>query len=158
MSALAHNDIDLWKKSKQETKKLADKIINRIDEIIKYIHKISKIKIYTWYFYGAGEGSIGEIKINDTYVSVEKEFNNNRSEYLISYKKSTIDIVESFPVEWLYDDSYKKIIEDGRKSYLEKEKSKELKRKENNKNKEQKLKKVKSKLTKEELRLLGIKI
>lgn len=153
--------VEQWKTVSQQAGVFEDQIVNRIDYIVKTIFKTFDQKLEYWYFYGAGEGEVGTLRINDDYFSVITELGRNRnrdydSQQMVILLKdgSEWGFDGSYPTRWLFEDFEKELI-DGKKKFEEKEIARKLKQKEISAAKEQEdeslIEAAKKKLSKKEL-------
>lgn len=62
---IKQKDITKWQAAKRHLADAEEKIINRIDEVIRIICDHYGVKLETWYFYDAPEGGMGTLYIND---------------------------------------------------------------------------------------------
>ena len=138
-----------------------NRITDRIDSIIKYIYKSVHKTLHSWYFDGAEEGCIGP-----AYEAIRFAFpdglidgivyDENFSCEIIDSDGDVIDLADSIPVRWLWDD-YEVEITNG--IVLNKKRNEAVKEKRASAGKKKKdaVAQAKSKLTKDEQKLLGIK-
>lgn len=148
------------KKLNKEISDLNEMIINRIHYIISFLFETFSEKKGSWWFDGAEEGEVGDFWKN--YYGYEIAF---RTDIFVNDIK-IIDKNGNFwscggwiPDRWLFEDFENEIIE-GKKLLEEqnaKKKTDELQLKEQNELEKQKLiTSAKSKLTKQEIKALGL--
>lgn len=152
-----------WEKASNEAGKLEDKIVSRIDYIVKLIFKTFNQKLETWYFYGAEEGEMGDLSraIDSDRVSFIFDLKRHTSFYdanILLKDGSEYNFEEGeFPTRWLYEEFETELI-DGKKQYDLAQEVIKSKVKEKALQKKIKMaaltKSLKSKLTKEELALI----
>lgn len=150
--------INKTKKLNEEISDLNEIIIDRVDYIITFLFEIfSKKKGYSWWFDGAGEHEVGNFWSN--YYAGEIEFCTD-----ISF--SEMEIIDkngdlwacggSFPDRWLFEDFENEILEG--KRLLEEKNAEKVLEKQNESEKQKLIDSAKKKLSKEELKALGIKL
>lgn len=155
-----------WEKLSRETSKLESQIEKRIDYIVRTVYKTFNNKLSTWYFYGAGEGEMGNMKLaidkDSFYIIVELERDRdgryNSKEMVILLKDgSEWELEGEYPARWLFEDFEEELIQ-GKKKFEEKLEEKAKKKKEHALAQKQKklalAESAKAKLTKEELKAL----
>lgn len=150
-----------WKTVSLQAGALEDKIVDRIDYIIKTIFKTFDQKLEYWYFYGAGEGEVGRLRIDGDSFSVITELARNRngdynSQQMVILLKdgSEWGFDGEYPTRWLFEE-FEKELTDGKKKFEEQEIARKLKQKELSVAKNQKdqslIESAKKKLSKKEL-------
>jgi hypothetical protein len=142
-------------KLKTELSVLEDKITDRIDYIVKYCFG----KIDTWYFEGAQEGSNGDLWENIKYKEVEgiiissgERFpeRTKRDLIIINADGGEINLYDSFPKRWLFED-FEKEVDEGKIKYEKKQLEKKNKRNEKKDKTKSLAKSAAEKLSKDEL-------
>jgi len=131
-------------------------IIDRIDYIVKTIHKTFNKKLNYWYFDGAREGEVGPVRLDEDYIYLIIDSSSAELE-IIDKDGDEIDLRESFFTRWLTEDFEQELIE-GKELYKQAERDRDRKAKVR-KEREKKGKKAliefaKKKLSKEELNAL----
>ena len=150
-----------WKEIKKQTDKIEGEIIERLDYIIRFLHKTFGVKLGTWYFYGAGEGRMGELCYEDDAINVVTELDRSSDGEYHSKEMCIIDdngdewMFDSYiPTRWLFEAFEQEII-DGKVKYEVVKKAKQEKEKAKRLQKKEEAKKLaesaKQKLTKAEL-------
>lgn len=134
-----------------------DLIIDRCDYIIRCIFDVAKINFAYWYFHEAEENEVGDFF--ESYNGDSVSFVSNMKEHFhISYNNKVYNLREEFPEEWLFQDiDFTQEISNCLEKYKENKNAKSLKNKETRAKNKQILEGIKKKLTKEELKVLGIK-
>ena len=162
---LSKNTVEEYKQYTKKSEVIKEIIEDRITKIIKFIVEDAGYVLDTWYFSDADEGQMGTLHIYDDYISNIEIHLASKSSIL---KNDFIYIIDGYewsfmdgkiPTKWLFDD-FEEEIKNGRKLYLKEfERKKELraKRYAANKIKKEKIQKsIRSKLTKEELKLVKL--
>lgn len=139
-----------------------EKILDRITYIIETYVSLWDNKLSTWYFHDAPEGEAGNfwenhdeykvhsLLIEDRHISDGKTANHNTEYILLDKNNKEIEIFDSFPVRWLWEDFEQELIE-GKAKY----ESKQLEKASAKQQKKQKwLNSAKAKLSKAELKAL----
>lgn len=139
--------------------RLEEQIVDRINYIMESIFSLFSKKSAYWYFYGAGEGEVGNLWANYNQSHIDMVIDECPGESMVVLLKDGTEwgFDDSIPTRWLFEDFETELTE-GKKKYKELEedrkntdKAKRLYQKEQNK----KLAQVaKSKLTKKELAAL----
>ena len=153
---ISDESIKIRKQAKKAFKDTEKSIIKRVDYIINTIFKTFKIKNSYWYFYGAEEGSHGDIDkgIYKDVLLLELENNYAYADfYIIDKNNDEWSFEEGFPLRWLFENFEQELI-DGKKLYELKDKEKRDAVTLATNNKKKLIKQVKSKLNKEELEAL----
>lgn len=118
-----------WKHKSHEAGILKEKIIERINYVVRTIFSTFNIKIDTWYFYGAGEGEVGSLSraIGSNSVSFIVEIaRNSKGEYqsspmvILLKDGSEWGLESEFPLHWLFENFEQELFE-GKKKFEEKE-------------------------------------
>lgn len=155
MKAISSEIVTQAKDLAAQAGKLEEIIINRIGYIIDTIFKTFKQKYDCWYFYGAGEGEVGDLW---------RHYCNNHIDIIIVGCSSEMVIIDkngdewgfedSIPTRWLFEDFEQELI-DGKKKFEDKEAERKKKQKELSAAKKQEDKDLveaaKKKLSKKEL-------
>jgi hypothetical protein len=150
-------------KAAREFEALSDTLNTRAAYICECIFKCFNRKFDCCYFDGAEEGEFGDFdnaKCGD-YFQIVTEPSLEYPSCILLKDQSNWSIYDGIPVRWLTED-FESELYDGRKAYLEKieadkKKRAERKAKAKSSKKDKVLAQVKEKLTKEELKALGIK-
>ncbi len=138
-------------------------IIDRMNYVIRFLYKtFSKNEKFSWWFDGAEEGEVGDFWSNYESYTGEIQFCTDVgcSNMEIIDKNGDLWVCEgSIPDRWLFEDFENEIIE-GKRLLEERNAKKDLEKfqlKERNKSERQKLiDSAKAKLTKQELKALGL--
>lgn len=138
---------------------LEEQIVDRINYIMQSIFKLFSKKNAYWYFYGAGEGEVGNLWAHYDQYHIDVVIDECPGESMVILLKDGTEwgFDDSIPTRWLFEDFETELTE-GKKKYKELEetrkntdKTKRLYQKEQDK----KLAQVaKGKLTKKELAAL----
>ena len=101
--------------------KLEEKIVNRIHYIMTSIFKLFNKKTAYWYFYGAGEGEVGDLWSHFDKDSISIVIDNCPGESMVILLKdgSEWGFDDSIPTRWLYEDFEEELVE-GKKKFIEK--------------------------------------
>ena len=157
--------VNNWKALSTQVGEYEDEIVARIDYIIRMVFKVfdKKDTDYWWAFYGAEEGSVGELYrgLSDDSILVEIELrsDDNTKMIIILNDGSEWSFNGSggiFPRRWLHEDFMQELI-DGKRLYEKAEAERRRKRKEKGvsaKLANKALEMAKSKLSKKELAAL----
>jgi hypothetical protein len=158
MKPISKNIIEKSKTIRKELDVVEKDIIDRIDYIVKTIIKTYKKKLQYWHFSNAAEDEIGDISENIYHAESHGDVSITIEPYedldFIDKENCEWGLEDGFPYEWLFTD-FEEELKEGRKAYLEKEK--QNKSKEKSENSKKVLETIKSKLSKEELKALGLK-
>jgi hypothetical protein len=142
-------------KLKTELFVLENKITDRIDYIVRYCFG----KIDTWYFDDAQPGSIGDLWENIKYNEIEgiiisrgERFPERTEKDLIIIDSNggEINLYDSFPKRWLFED-FEKEVDEGKIKYEKKQLEKKNKRNEKKDKTKSLAKSAAEKLSKDEL-------
>jgi len=162
---LTAEDLKAYEEARKTLGKAEGKIIDRIDYIIKTIFKAFKKRLSCWYFYGAAEGEVGEIAMDDFDVRPTMEPYHDML-IMLEYKegkkmkKGEWGLQDGFPTRWLTED-FEEELQQGiaeYKAHKEEEKAKEKEKQEvKEKEKQELIESAKGKLSAKERRALGIK-
>lgn len=160
---LTQEDIDNW----ENAQKFEQKILDRIDYIIKTIYQTFGRRLSYWYFYGAGEGEVGNIPAHALkpggYIS---PVCNPHKDTMVHLKNErVVDLLgDGFPSRWLYEDfedelklgknNYIKHIEDEKARKKERAEQNKVKKEEGAKKRGEEIKALMAKLSPEERKLL----
>jgi hypothetical protein len=166
MKPLTKNQITQWEESLAVTSALESVIEDRIGYVIKVWVEAFGGKLTNWYFYGAGENEVGDLKDHmwtDSVHSLHIECNpnikcNDRHDMVILTKDGGEWAWDSsIPIRWLFEDCEEEIVK-GKALYEEKLKKKTedaaIKKSLKKKLDSALAEKAKAKLTPEELRAL----
>lgn len=149
-----------WRSLKKDVGRIEDEIVNRISYVWYTINNAFGNEVDTWYFDDAGEGEVGNLDIDDSFVSsIQTDYKKKSTGDMAILLKdgSEFGFYSEFPTRWLFEDFEQELIE-GKKKYEEQE----VARKEAEKIKRQRQKaktlvladQAKLKLSKEELAAL----
>lgn len=150
-----------WENAVKQASKLEDEITDRIDYILHFWFSTFGAKLEWWYFDGAEEGEVGDIKINmDTiwnfYVEVKNYPDNDMS--IIDKDGDVYSWQSEIPTRWLYDDNFEEEIVEGKAEFERREAERLAKKKQRTAEKKAQDSKLaeaaKKKLSKEELAAL----
>lgn len=164
---ISKSDIEKVQKLQKDLGEAEEIIHDRITYIWNTIATVFGVKLDTWYFYGAEEGSVGEFRYDEDVMSVTVEFSNvtQINEMLIITKEGSEWGFEygEFPTAWLFEDFEDELCE-GVLLYTQqkaakklKAEQKKLKAKKDKENMKILAAAAKKKLSKEELKALGVK-
>ena len=142
----------------KEVNQLESQIINRIDYIITFLFEGKDCR---WWFEGAEEGEIGDIwrryHAHEIWITTDPAPKIS----FIDKNGNDWEFEGSIPDRWLFEDFENEIIE-GKKLFQERKAKRNIERlqleEQNKKEKKQLIESVKKKLTKQELKALGIKL
>ena len=138
---------------------LEQQIVNRIHFIMTSIFSLFNKKRAYWYFYGAGEGEVGNLWDNIDKLQVNVIIDECPGDAMVILLKDSSEwsLDDGFPTRWLYEDFEDELV-DGKAKYELKEvqwKAEQKIKLQNIKKEQEKLAKAaKSKLSKEELQAL----
>lgn len=155
---------DEWDVLIKKAGQLEAKIEARITYILKTYFKIFGNKLDTWYFCGAEEGEVGDLKSHiwgDQIWSFEVDSSGKDWEMAFIDKDGNECYWEnSIPTRWLFED-FETEIKEGKELFQKRQFEKELKRKasieKRKMQKQQLIDSAKSKLSQDELKALGVK-
>jgi len=156
-------------KQYQEFSKIEGQIVDRVDYILRTIFSAFSKRLDYWYFYGAGEGEIGPIKL-DSWMKYEQvdgivlePYPSKDFGILLKNEKGQLKyewgLKEGFPSKWLTEDFEVELIQGVaayKDSELQKKAKANAKREENKKKKAELVKTAKKKLSPAEKKALGI--
>lgn len=153
---------DKYYEAAQKASELREVIEDRITYIIKTICKTFNCKFDTWYVYGAAEGEVGNIDgaLEDDFVHliIESELDDDCAILTIDSREYSLRY--GFPRIWLFQDFEEELI-NGKDLYIKKKEAekekKKLKLQAKQIKKNETLEQIKSKLSKQELKALGVK-
>lgn len=166
------SDIEKVQKLQKDLGEAEEIIHDRITYIWNTIATVFGVKLDTWYFYGAEEGSVGEFRYDEDVMSVTVEFNKAKYSDFTQINEMLIITKEGgewdfaygeFPTAWLFEDFEDELCE-GVLLYTQqkaakklKAEQKKLKAKKDKENMKILAAAAKKKLSKEELKALGVK-
>ena len=154
---LTKEDLDFYKEAETRYEALKSNIVDRIDEILKFSFKTFGSKLEYWYFDGAEEGEIGPLKIDtewgDVHGMVMKPY---FTMVILLEDGSEWGIEDGIPIKWLTEDYQDEIVK-GKKLYEKKQEEKKAKEKARREKKKDIAAQAKTKLSKAELKALGVK-
>lgn len=119
--SITKNSVLKWQKSYKATKKLEEKILDRIDHVLHTIFKVFDVKLKYWYFDGAGEGEVGNLfaYLGDEYVTgLHIEAAKYIDMVILNKYGEEISLGGDFPTRWLFDNNFEKEIIKGKAAYL----------------------------------------
>lgn len=138
---------------------LEEKITDRLHYIMLNIFNTFSKKDAYWYFYGAGEGEVGDLWrfYHEDSISVVVDNCPGESMVILLKDGSEWGLDDGIPTRWLYED-FEEELKQGKKKYEEKEAQRKLdaanKRKQSKEEAAKLAKIAKSKLSKKELAAL----
>jgi len=143
---------------KKEADQLEDQITDRIAYIVAFLFEE---KAYNWWFDGAEEGEVGDIwkhyYANEIWIITDPELKIS----IIDKNGNDWKFEGSIPDRWLFEDFENEIIE-GKKLFQERKAKRNIERlhleEQNKKEKKQLIESAKKKLSKEELKALGVEL
>jgi hypothetical protein len=93
-----------WKKAATLAGTMEESIVNRINYIVRTVYDVFKVKIDTWYFYGAGEGEVGDLmrQLDDNEINIITELARNKDG---GYNSIEMVIIDKYGHEWGFEDS-----------------------------------------------------
>lgn len=154
MGVLTQEDINRYKKAKNDFDTLSGQIDDRVDEIIKLIRKCFGVTTrFSWWFEGAEEGEAGIIKMYPHGIDF------NIDPYSDKMQTWDADYANWIPLEFLTmtDEQIESEIKKDIKETKEREQAAKEKKIKAKTEREKKKKEVLNKLTKEEKKILGLK-
>jgi hypothetical protein len=153
---LTQENLNNYLEAKKNYQQNKDLLVNEVDRVIKVLAKFWGGKYHYWWFCGAAEGEVGELKVfnwTDDYINVEFD-NMNTLKW---------ELLDGISVKYLFmsDEDIIRDCEAMQRLALERAK-KEIQKKEKQKQalttkKAKLLDSIKSKLSKEELKVLSLK-
>ncbi len=152
-------DIVEFARRKVALNEIEQKIIDRIDEVIRGIFSAFDKKLQTWYFDNAHEGEVGNLNDAMGFFSIKyvTEPYLSKNAVILLKDGSEWGLEYEFPICWLYE-NFSDELENGIEAYKIKKEAEKAKAKQaaaTKKNtREQLLKTAMSKLTKEELKAI----
>lgn len=122
---LDNSAIKDWQNAMQTAGALEQGIIDRIDYVLKVWFKAFGSELKNWYFDGAEEGSMGNMRIgNDNIYGIcldSCKGNQNFYDMIILDKDDDEYGWEyEVPIRWLFDNDFEKEIIEGKRKYEEK--------------------------------------
>ena len=146
----------------KQINKLNEKIVARVNYIVRTIYSVFNLKLDIWDFSNAGEGGYGDFdksNSSDTiYVDLKPYYHNL---VILTKDKKEFNLSSEFPTRWLTEFFEDELVE-GKQAYIDlvefrklraKEKSEKVKLEE-----EKMMEKIKSKLTDKELNFIKRKL
>ena len=162
MKKLTKVDISAYDNAKKNLCKEESKITDRmtyIIEVMLFSFGKSTENLY-WYFDGAEEGTHGKFDISDDFaygLTINEEYYNFD---IIDEDGCAIDLSDGFPMRWLTED-FEKELKDGIKLHEQEVAERKVKEKESRANKKKSktalIESARGKLSKDELKALGLK-
>jgi len=117
--------IDNWQLAATEAGKMEGQIINRIDYIVRTIFQTFNHKLDCWYFYGAGEGDVGDLlrHYDSDEINIITELARNKGGGYDSIEMVILDkegnewgFDSSIPTRWLFENFEQELI-DGKRLF-----------------------------------------
>ncbi len=154
---LTQNSIDTWRDLSSQVASWKNKITDRIEYILNRCFEEFDATLETWYFEGADEGEVGDLKAHmwdkAIWSIVFEGVRGGPHEMLILLDGHEWDLYTTLPVKWLCEDFEDELVA-GKEAYEKKEAQKKVaakaKRAAKKSEKEAAIKSAKKKLTAKE--------